>query len=85
MTDYFAAGKCVWGIGNKDLGPISYIAERDAGFVSCDVSSVREVLQKMVTYPSLIQDYAKKAYDCGVKYHNGNEIIDKLMNEIVEY
>lgn len=85
LTDYFAAGKCVWGIGNKDLGPISYIAERDAGFVSCDVPSIKDTLHKIVNEPKLVQEYARKAYDCGIKYHNGQEIINKLTNEIIEY
>ena len=85
LTDYFAAGKCVWGIGNKDLGPISYISERDAGFVSCDVPSIKDTLHKIVSEPKLVQEYARKAYDCGIKYHNGQEIINKLTNEIIEY
>ena len=85
LTDYFAAGKCVWGIGNADLGPISYIREEDAGFVSCTTNQIVDVLNQLVETPSLIVEYAKKSYDCGKRNHDGTTIINKLKNDVVEY
>lgn len=85
LTDYFATGKCVWGIGNGDLGPITYIKDEDAGFVSTNEKQVADVLQQMVDNPLVIQEYARKSYDCGRRNHDGETIINKLKNEIVEY
>lgn len=85
LTDYFAAGKCVWGIGNSDLGPITYIKDEDAGFVSCNEKQITAVLQQIVEDPQVILEYAKKSFDCGRRNHDGNVIIDKLKNEVVEY
>jgi len=82
LTDYFAAGKCVWAVGNRDLGPISYIKEENAGFVSTDESSITGILQIFVNAPSEILEMAKNGYDCGVRNHNGEHIIQALKDTI---
>jgi len=82
LTDYFAAGKCVWAIGNKDLGPISYIENEDAGFVSTTNEAISNILRQIVDNPQLIVDYAKKAFDCGRRNHDGGKILDTLSKVI---
>lgn len=78
LTDYFAAGKCIWAVGNGDLGPISYIKTEDAGVVSTDNKEIGEVLEKIVGDKNLISEYARKGYDCGKRNHNGDEVIARL-------
>lgn len=84
LTDYFSAGKCVWGIGNTDLGPIDYLRKEDAGFVSTNKDSIHRVLNNILDNKILISEYAEKAYRCGVKNHNKDSIISKLYSAIVE-
>lgn len=82
LTDYFAAGKCIWAVGNKDLGPISYIQSEDAGIVSTDDKSIYDGLKKLATIPGMITEYASKSFKCGQENHNGKVIIKKLRNII---
>lgn len=83
LTDYFAAGKCIWAVGNSDLGPISYINSEDAGLVSTNIKEIRDTLEKMVSDKKLIIDYARKGYDCGRRNHNGDEVIERLHSIIL--
>lgn len=82
LTDYFSAGKCVWGIGNADLGPIDYIKTENAGFVSTSDNEILEVLNEMVNNPQLICDMAKLGYECGVRNHDKDRVIGTLFNVI---
>lgn len=82
LTDYFSAGKCIWAIGNRDLGPISYIESEKAGLVSWDKESIERVLLSMVENPTLVTEYAKCAADCGKKNHDKGIIEQRLMDII---
>lgn len=83
MTDYLASGACIWAVGNKDLAPIEYVEEEDAGLVSTDKESIAEVLQQIVTNPRLLQDYAVKAQQCGLKNHNA-ELIQNTFYQAIK-
>lgn len=82
LTDYFSAGKCIWGVGNADLGPIDYLRSEDAGLVSTDRDSIKKVIQSIVDTPSIVGEYAKKAFECGVRNHDAKVIINKLYKAI---
>jgi len=82
LTDYFAAGKCIWAVGNKDLGPISYIEREDAGMVSTEEQTIKDVITKIINTPDVISEYANKGYECGKRNHDGRMIIEKLINII---
>lgn len=83
LTDYFSAGKCVWGIGNADLGPIDYIKTENAGFVSTSDQEILDVLSEMVRTPQIICDMAKRGYECGVRNHDKDRVLETLLNVIV--
>lgn len=78
LTDYFAAGKCIWAVGNQDLGPINYIKEENAGLVSNSEEEIINILNKISKSPELINDYSQKSYNCGVRNHNSTLIQTKL-------
>lgn len=83
LTDYFAAGKCIWAVGNSDLGPIEYLRNEEAGLVSTDIDSIQSVISVMINNIDIIGEYAKKAYNCGVNNHNKDIIINKLYSAII--
>jgi hypothetical protein len=83
VTDLFGSGKCMWAIGNSDLGPIEYIKEQDAGFVSTSEGEIYDTLVRMVENPELISEYAKKGYDCGVANHHVDDLIKKFENSFL--
>lgn len=82
LTDYFSAGKCIWGIGNGDLGPISYLKEEDAGLISTSISEIKDVLERILS-DNIVLEYAMKSYNCGQRNHNQTLILNKLSKDII--
>jgi hypothetical protein len=85
LTDYFSAGKCIWAIGNKDLGPIAYLKDEDAGLVSTSSATLKITLNEIIERPTKIEEYAKKSFNCGKRNHDGSKILNKLSKEIIDY
>ena len=83
ITDCFGSGKCTWAVGNSDLGPVEYIEEQDAGFVSHTEDEIYDTLVSMVENPELISEYAQKGYACGQKHHNVDYLVGIFENAIL--
>lgn len=82
ITDYFRAGKCIWTVGSPTLGPVDYMIRKDASLLSTDIPSILQTLKHIISTPSLIEEYAHKAYNCGRTNHNGELILKTLYNAI---
>ena len=82
ITDYFRAGKCIWAVGSPTLGPIDYLQRMDAAIIGTDYDSVIRSLTTIVSNPQIVKEYAEKGFDCGQKYHNGEDILRKLYSTI---
>ena len=82
ITDLFGSGKCTWAVGNKDLGPVEYIREQDAGFVSNTEEEIYATLLRMVKNPDLISEYAQKGFECGQKNHNVDDLT-RIFEQII--
>ena len=83
LTDYFAAGKCIWAVGNDDLGPMSYLRNQSAGIVCGSESEISQAIASLITSPQFINEYALNAYKCGVENHNKESVVRKL-HSIIE-
>lgn len=80
LTDYFANGKCIFAIGNRDIAPIEYLVEKDAACVASNEEEIFACLKKMVDNSDFIGEYAQKAYECGLKNHNEEIVRDTFVN-----
>lgn len=83
MTDYLAAGTCIWAVGNIDLAPIEYLIEEEAGVVSTDAESIRTALQQIIESKESLREYAQKAQHCGRRNHNANHIKEVLNKAVL--
>lgn len=82
LTDYFAAGKCIWAVGNAELGPIDYIKTENAGFVSTNENEIYAVLDEITKDPNIVSQRAAFAFECGRRNHS-KEMVMKKLNEII--
>ncbi len=80
LTDYFANGKCILAIGSKDIAPIEYLLEKDAALVASNQEQIRRKLNEIADSPEIILQYARKAYECGMAYHN-KELVQRTFKE----
>ena len=78
ITDYFLASKCIWAVGNPELASINYLANNDAALISIDEASILSVLNRVVSTPELINEYAYKGTQCGKLNHSAADIQNKL-------
>lgn len=69
LTDYFASGKCIFAIGDKEIAPIEYLQENDAALIATSYPEVEKQLRRMLNAPDMILEYGRKAFDCGKRNH----------------
>ena len=74
LTDYFKNGKCIFAIGDKDIAPIIYLRDNDCAVIANEYAEIEERLRSIIDEPLRIKEYARKAYECGMKNHNAKDI-----------
>ena len=74
LTDYFKNGKCIFAIGDKSIAPIIYLRENDCAIIANEYSEIEERLRSLIDAPERIDEYSRKAYECGMKNHNAKDI-----------
>jgi len=57
-----------------------YLKKHDAALCVSDYKDILPLLQRITQQPSLIQEYAEKAWECGVKYHTRKIIQNQIHN-----
>lgn len=82
LTDYFASGKCVFAIGDKDIAPIKYLEEYDCAVISTDYSQILGNLTKLVENPELVLEYGRKAFETGRMNHE-QSVVKKTFVETI--
>ena len=82
LTDYFAGGKCIFAIGPKGISPIVYLEENDAAIVVSDGQGLQEKL-KFLLSPGVIEEYARKSYQCGERNHDKRQIDQMLFSRLI--
>lgn len=80
ITDYFQSGKCIFAIGSDDIAPIEYLRDKDAAIVCTSYNEIEEHLLDIIIHPTMVKEYAKKAFICGYKYHNAKDVEEKMYN-----
>lgn len=81
ITDYFSAGKCIFAVGNPDLAPMQYFADKKAAIVAYNEDEIKVGLEKL-TQMDILADYAKNAVECGIEYH-GEAYISKTFKDTI--
>lgn len=84
LTDYFAAGKCIFAIGSKDIAPIKYLKEFNCAVIATNKKEIFEKLKMLTDDPAHINYYAKNAHSCGMKNHSKKLMDRVLYNSIYE-
>ena len=82
LTDYFKSGKCIFAIGDKDIAPIQYLKENDAAIIACEYDEIEQQLMKLVENKDLVSEYGRKAFECGKRNHNVDDIKKTFIDTI---
>lgn len=68
---------------NRHCG-YQYLRDNDAAFCVDNYSDILPMLQRIVDNPSLVQNYAQKAYECGRKNHTREKIQKQIRDKFEE-
>ena len=68
---------------NRHCG-YQYLRDNDAAFCVDNYSDILPMLQRIVDNPTLVQNYAQKAYECGRKNHTREKIQKQIRDKFEE-
>ena len=80
LVDYFYSAKCILAVGGMTAST-DYLVRNDAAICITDKCSIKESLMKIVDNPQLINEYAKKSWDCGLINHQIDKIQTRMYND----
>lgn len=80
IIDLMASSCAIMAICWEKHAGYQYLKEMDAAFCCSDYQNVFPLLKKICDTSALITEYQKKAYECGIKNHNRNEIHRQIIN-----
>ena len=83
IIDLMATGCAILAVCWNRHSGYQYLKEHDAAFCVDNYNDVLPLLQKLVDNPVHIQEYAKKAYECGKRNHS-RETIHNQMKQMFE-
>lgn len=86
ITDYYAAGKCIFAVGNKDLAPIELFIEESSAVVVTSADELQQKLSQLVNMETL-KKYSANAYETGKKSYSAEVVKEKfftVLNGILE-
>ena len=86
ITDLLSAGKCIWAGGHEGLGPIEYLKQEKAAWVSISMNDIQNHLLQLLSSPDTMSVYAQSAQSCGHRNHSvnmKNRFRDILQREIL--
>lgn len=74
LTDYFKNGKCIFAIGDKNIAPIIYLKENNCAIIANEYNEIKPKLEELILSPQTINIYGERAFECGRKNHNEDDI-----------
>lgn len=87
IIDLMSTGCAILAIcWNRHAG-YQYLKEHDAAFCINKYEDILPLLQKIVDNPNIIQDYARKAYECGKRNHSRATIqtqIKQIFDKVIQ-
>ena len=81
ITDYLAGGKCLLAIGPGDIAPMEYLIDNDAAVAVTNVQEISRKLEYLLA-PGTIEQYARKAYDCGKRNHDKHKLDEIVFGKL---
>ena len=82
ITDYLANGKCILAVGKKGIAPMDYFEKNDSAIVAYSEQDIYAQILNIVNHPEMMDEYGRKANDCGVRNHDKQVVDARLIDTI---
>lgn len=84
LVDYMGVAKPIFAYGLEMQASIAHLKKYDAAIVSSTEEELLKNLQKLCDNPQLLQEYGRKAWECGKENHNIKKFQKMLMDDFAE-
>lgn len=84
IIDCLASGCAVMAIAWEEQTGLKYLKKNNAAICITDEKQIEDTLRMIIDNPTIIQEYAKAAYDLAIKKHDRLSIQGELFNRLVE-
>lgn len=74
LVDYFYKRKCIFAVGKKESASIDYLIKNDAAIIATSYDEITVKLSELINNANLIEQYKEKAWNCGKRNHQINNI-----------
>lgn len=82
IVDCLNSGRALMAIGWDEAASIDYLSKNDAALVATDSNGISNLLNKIQLNRNILREYADKAWNCGVRNHQIDEIQNNLYQEL---
>lgn len=80
LVDYFYNARCILALGGE-TSAMDYLKKNDAAIVETDVENIPNLLNSLLKDKERIVEYGKKAWDCGKRNHQIQDIQQMLYRD----
>ncbi|MBA5794035.1 glycosyltransferase [Flavobacterium sp. xlx-214] len=84
IIDLLNTGRCVMAICWSKSSPYKYLKKEDAAICIDNILNIEQELNQILKNPNVMQEYANKAWDCGVRNHKKDIVIEELRKDFQE-
>lgn len=81
LVDYFYNARCVLAIGGE-TSAMEYLRKNEAAIVETDPKKFKQLITSIINNPEKIKEYGLKAWECGKRNHQIDEIQSMLYNDL---
>ncbi|MBQ7726336.1 MAG: glycosyltransferase [Clostridia bacterium] len=84
IMDCLSSGCAVLAVCDPSQAGFLYLQQNDIAITASSEEELRERLEQMLQHPEIIPDYAKKAYEFGVRFHQREKVQQMLYNDFMK-
>lgn len=84
IVDYLKAARPILAVGPKNVASIDHLLRNDCAIVADNKAELAQKLGHALEHLSELSEIVEKAYECGRKYHNKQDIQAMLMQDLLE-
>lgn len=81
IIDCLASSCAVMAVAWKEHSGITYLQREDAAICISDLNGIYDVLSGICKRPDVIEEYRRKAWECGVKNHRRTDVQKMLYDD----
>ena len=81
VMDYMKSGCAVFAVCWEGHSALRYLKEKDAAITASNKNEIQSALDLIAKDENVVKDYARKAYECGVKYHQRKDVQNMIYSD----